>query len=244
MAQTGEEMRQLLEQYARGIGRGTLFRDAVLADIRRQGPRAVVLDIGCGSGFHDDAALQQSLANESGRFIGVEPDVAVPLPPCFHEAHRCVLEDAPIEPGSVNVAYCTFVLEHIPQPERFWRKVHEVLRPGGVFWGFTVDSRHYFALLSRLLGRLKLAERYLTSLHGQRGEQRYKTYPTWYRANCPGQITPFTGAFARADFASLHRVGQVDFYFPRWLWPAMHAVDRLTMGLGLPGSVLAIRLQK
>ncbi len=135
-----------------GEWRATVFQDLVLADIRRS-VSPTVIDIGCGSGFDDSRDLQIALAQSAGRYIGIEPDPGVALSNIFAETHRCLFEEAPLQAESVDVAFCVMVLEHLEHPQAFWDKVHAVLRPGGVFWGFSLDARFYFPRLSRLLGK-------------------------------------------------------------------------------------------
>ena len=182
------------DRFRRGEWRGTVFRDLVLADIRRS-VSPTVMDIGCGRGFDDSRDLQISLAESAGKYIGVEPDTGVALSDIFTETHRCPLEDAPLAPDSVDVAFCVMVLEHLEHPQAFWDKVGAVLRPGGVFWGFSMDARFYFPRVSRLLATVKLKDLYLNFLHGKRSEERYENYPVFYRSNTPRDLRRLGGRF-------------------------------------------------
>ena len=238
------ELSAALARYREGESRKTIFRDLVRGSIRKCADGPSVLDIGCGHGFDGDADLQRSIADEAARFIGIEPDPDIVAPDYFTEVHHSTFEDAALQPGSVDVAYSAFVLEHVERPLFFWRKLSECLAPGGVFWGFTVDARHLFSLASLMAGKLRLKDRYLDWLRGRRGTERYENYKTFYRCNSPGQVKHHTRMFRRADFLSLHRVGQLNYYFPRMLWPPLHWAERLAMRLRLPGSVLVVRLEK
>ncbi len=239
------ELSKALARYQGGESRKAVFQDLVRSSVQTFPEKgATVLDIGCGHGFDGDGDLQRSLAEQANRFIGIEPDMEIPSPVYFTEVHPCTFEEAPLEPDSVHVAYSAFVLEHVEQPALFWRKLHGCLVPGGVFWGFTVDARHLFSVVSLAAGKLKLKDAYLDWLRGRRGADRYENYKTFYRANTPGQIRRHTRAFRRADYLSVHRVGQLNYYFPRTLWPALHWVERLFMWLRLPGSILVVRLEK
>lgn len=239
------ELARALTRYQAGEPRKIVFRDLVLGSLRTLPQRdATVLDIGCGHGFDGDGELQRSLAELANRFIGIEPDKDIPAPAHFTEIHSCTFEDALLEPDSVHVAYSAFVLEHVEQPSLFWRKLHACLTPGGIFWGFTVDARHLFSVASLAAGKLKLKDTYLDWLRGRRGADRYENYTTFYRANTPGQIKRHARVFSRADYLSVHRVGQLNYYFPRLFWPSLHWAERLSMKLRLPGSILVVRLQK
>jgi SAM-dependent methyltransferase len=220
------------------------LRDVVLEAISGVPGRARVLDIGCGRGFDNDLRLQASIAAAAGSYVGVEPDPEVPLGPYFGETHRCLFEDAPLPPGSVDVAFAVMVLEHLRDPSRFWAKLFEVLAPGGVFLGFTMDARHWFCAASALAARLRVKDFYLNRVVGRRGEDRYENYPVYYRCNTPAQVAQYAGAFHSCEAVSFAKVGECDFYLPQFLRPIGHALDRRVLREGKPGSVLAVRAVK
>jgi SAM-dependent methyltransferase len=233
-----------VERYRGGECRDRIFHDMILEDARRQRRPLTLLDIGCGRGFDGDVPLQHALARAADRYLGVEPDPAVTPADCFSELHRCPFEDAPVAPGSVAVAFAVMVLEHLAEPRRFWDKVWEVLRDGGVFWGLTVDARHWFCRASLWAERLRLKDLYLTGLNGVRGRDRYENYPVFYRSNRPGQVGRYTGRFRARHFVNFARAGQCNSYFPRPLRPLLTLLDRRTVALGKPGALLAIRVVK
>jgi SAM-dependent methyltransferase len=233
-----------LDRWKAGQSRAVLFRDMVVDEMRGLGRAATVLDIGCGRGFESFPPLQKTVAGEAGRFLGVEPDESIPVGPHFAEVYRCRLEDAPLVPGSVDVAIAVFVLEHLETPTLFWRKLHEVLREGGAFWAVTVDRRHPFCTAARLFERLGLKEPYLNYMRGKPAAQRVETYPVFYRANTPRTIRRQARAFASIEYLSLHRRGQLDYYLPRILRPAAHLLDLCVEAFGLPGPAFVVRLVK
>ena len=168
-------------RFRNGEWRARVFRDLVLGSIldrTEEGEPVVALDIGCGRGIEDSTSLQASLAEAADRLVGVEPDEGMEAPACFEAVHRTILEEAPIPAASIHVAYSYFVLEHVESPESFFRALHDVLVPGGVFWGCTMDRRHPFSAASTLLENLGWKDRYLDRLQGTKGEERYENYPT------------------------------------------------------------------
>jgi SAM-dependent methyltransferase len=233
-----------LDGYRQGRWRASIMSELILEEMSRLGPAPTVLDIGCGAGFDDSPELQWRIATAAGRYIGIEPDEEIDCPSWMREIHRCAFEDAPIDPGSVQMAFAIMVLEHVATPDRFFRKLHSLLAPEGVFWGLTVDARHYFRHVSRLTERLRVKNWYLDRVCGRAREERYANYPTLYRANSPRQIERFTRAFRQRNFASLYRIGQLDYYLPRMVRPAASLVDRLIARLRLPGAILVCRLAK
>ena len=235
--------RSYLQRYEQGEWRAQIFRDLILGDVRRLGFLPVMLDIGCGSGFDGSQKIQAQLAEVSQKYIAVEPDLSVAVPSFVAKCYRCSFENADLAANSVDVAFCVMVLEHVAEEQKFWEKLIEILKPGGVFWGFTVDRRHFFSHVSMLMERLKIKTWFLDRLRGARGIERYENYQTFYRANSPRQIRPYVQNHFRCDFLSFSKVGQLDFYLPRSLRPAGHLLDCIQMATSLPGTLLAVRLE-
>jgi SAM-dependent methyltransferase len=231
-------------RYPAGSYRPILFHDMVRADIETAGKDATVLDIGCGRGFDGDQRVQRSLAEASGRYIGVEPDGLITPGNFFTHVYSSFFEEAPIAPGSVDVAFAVMVLEHLEHPQRFWDKLHEVLADGGVFWGFTIDGRSRFCHASLLAERLRLKDLYLGLLHGKRGTDRYANYPVYYRCNAPEQVLKCAHGFRQCGIASLTCVGQLKYYLPAPLHPLLVRLDKWDLRTNRPGPNLVVRAVK
>jgi SAM-dependent methyltransferase len=233
-----------LDRYRGGEWRDRIFRDMVLEDMRNRPRPVTLLDIGCGRGFDSDLRLQEKIADAADSFIGVEPDPAIALGGHFSDTHRCPFEESSLAPASVDVAYAIMVLEHLSRPERFWDKLWEVLKDGGVFWGLTVDARHWFTLVSRWAERLRVKDAYLEWFLGRRGVERYENYPAHYRTNSPRQLAHYARRFRSCELINFSRVGQLNAYFPRWLHPLANFLDRRAIRRGKPGTLLAVRAVK
>ena len=224
--------------------RTSVFVDLILNDARRFSHDLTFLDIGCGRGFDDDPEVQKKLVERSARCIGIEPDHKIEVAPVFTAIHRCSLEEVPVAPDSVDIAWAVMVLEHVENPADFWNKVYESLREGGVFWGFTVDRRHPLPWLVQSMKAIGLKDRYLRYLRGANQNGDYEHYPTHYLCNSPRQIAPFVQRFRRCDFINFIRIGQVDGYLSKWARPAAHFLDAIQIMLKRPGVLLAIRCEK
>jgi len=233
-----------LRRWEQGDYRASFFRDMVLTDVRRLGPRPTVLDIGCGRGLDGEPALQRSLAEQSGAYVGIEPDPAIPAADWFTQVHRCRLEDAPLEPASIDVALAVFVIEHVRSPKTLFRKIFEVLVEGGVFWAFTIDARHVFALASLLAQGLRIKQWCIHHARDAGVRCDVEVYPTYYRANTPCAIRRYSAGFRSVRVMNLHQTGQFDAYLPRRAHPCSHGLDRLAALLRLPGPMLVARLEK
>jgi SAM-dependent methyltransferase len=243
-AHTDETFQSYLSRYRAGEWRDRIFLDMILADAARFEGQPTILDIGCGHGFDGNVALQQEVADAAGQFIGIEPDPTIQPGDYFHRIHTNYFEDAPLESNSIDLAYAVMVLEHLKRPQLFWDKLRDVLRPGGIFWGLTVDRRHWFCALSKSLDQLRLKELYLNLLLGKRGEKRYENYPVYYRNNAPTDIAKMTSSFTRQDCWNFSREGQCAAYFPHLFVPWIAWLDRRAIRTNRPGTLLAIRVQK
>lgn len=246
LSHTQFDIAPYLRRYQAGEWRAPIFHDAILQDIATIPHPPKLLDIGCGQGFDTLLHLQTSLSTHAtGGYIGIEPDKSIPLAPIFSEVYHCCFEDAPIQPESIDIAFAYMVLEHIQEPELFWNKIYEVLHQGGIFWAFTMDARHYFTKASMLFEYLGLKDAYLDFLHGKNGENRYENYPTQYLSNSPKQIQQLTKhRFSHTDVWTFGRIGQLDYYYPRGTKWISHMIDRISLSIGMAGSVLVIRAVK
>ena len=247
MPTTGQPWHQYIRRYKDGEWRGLIFRDMILDDLLRLenlNGKLTLLDIGCGCGFDSDERLQLSLSQHAGKYIGVEPDLEIELRNIFSKTYRCPFEDAQIDQESIDIGFAVMVLEHFKKPEIFWDKIHKILKKGGVFWGFTVDARHWFVWASIMTEALHIKDWYLNKLHGKRGEERYENYGVFYKSNTPRQIERYTTLFSSRTFVNFYRVGQMDYYIPPQVKWIGRTLDRITISIGLPGSILAVRVEK
>ncbi len=226
-------------------GKAEFFYDLVMEEIHsRAKPLGTILDIGCGGGFHHRSDLQDHIGSHCLHFLGVEPDPEAKINPRFELVHRGVFKDTPIADRSVDIAYAVMVLEHVENPQEFFAELGRVMAPGGIFFGFTVDARHWFSRASTVLKLTRLKYAYLQALQGQRGLERYEDFPTAYRCNTPSDLQRAMGSQFEVDCISLHKIGQLDFYLPKALHGLSHLLDRGSVNGMFSGSVLAVRAQR
>ena len=104
------------------------------------------------------------------------------------------------------------VLEHLREPQSFFDKLCTVLAPGGIFWAFTMDARHWFCPASLAAKRFGIKTAYLNLVWGKSGQDRYENHPAFYRANTPARIRCLARAFQEVRCLNFAREGQLDPY--------------------------------
>ena len=144
-------------------------------------PGFTVLDLGAGRGALSHLDMRQP----DVRVFGADIDPAV-------ESNRQIDEGKKIESdGTIpwkdetfDLAFSSFVWEHVEHPLQFLGEVRRVLKPGGLYLAQTPSSRHYVAAAARLTSYG--FHKWFNSL---RGRDVVDTFPTFYRLNSRSQIT-------------------------------------------------------
>ncbi len=154
------------------------FRQRVLAVIDSQ---TRMLDIGAGRGATPHMRYRGLVAE----IVGVDVDAAVlendQVDRAVHTPDGRLTE---LDADSFDVVISKDVLEHVDDPDTFFREVARVLKPGGLFLAKTPNSTHYVPIIARLTP-LSLHK----TFNKLRGRDVVDTFPTRYRANSRGALT-------------------------------------------------------
>jgi len=153
-----------------------LFRQEVESLIS---PSYHLMDLGAGSGNNPYMNFRGKVA----KVVGVDPHPSI--------AQNPFLDDARIERGGVipsddnmfDIVIAANTLEHLHDPERVFKEVNRVLKPGGIFLVKTPNKYHYVPLLSRLTPFS--FHRFYNKLRGLNEDD---VFPTRYRANDPNTL--------------------------------------------------------
>jgi arsenite methyltransferase len=101
-------------------------------------PGEVVLDLGCGAGT--DLLIAAQMTGVSGRLIGVDmtgsmlaraQESAREMGFDNVELHESLIEELPLEDGSVDVVISNGVIDLVPDKDAVFDEIDRVLRPGG-----------------------------------------------------------------------------------------------------------------
>jgi SAM-dependent methyltransferase len=134
----GEELEGLRATYG-----AALDRAAAQLDSRRG-----LLDVGCGSGFVLEVALQRGW----GDVHGVEPSgdaIAKAAPEIAPLIAHDMMRAGVFEDESMSAVTLFQVLDHMPDPVGVLRDCHRILRPGGVILAFNHNVTAWSARLLR-----------------------------------------------------------------------------------------------
>lgn len=139
-------------------------------------PHASVLDIGCG---HGNFVIDE-LAGRFEKRIGFDLDQASTTNNTSVE--QVVIgddESLPFPNQTFDIALSLWTLEHVRQPERLFREVRRVLKPGG-FFAFVTPNRSSLLILIRRLMSKRIADHLLDYFYGRKDDDVFDVY---YRAN-------------------------------------------------------------
>jgi len=199
--------------------RGPLFArlahrelDRIRAQQREEGDPIRVLDIGCGCGVGQSAALTRAIGSKADELWGVEPDESVAPPEgVLDQFQHALMEDADLPEAHFDLCYSFMVMEHVVDPDAFLRAVARCLKPGGVYLFITPNAGHYFTITASLLHRLRIDEVMLRLLVGASKDDYH--YPVQYKANSARRLrrlAPRAG-FSDARFVYVEKEGPVPY---------------------------------
>jgi SAM-dependent methyltransferase len=138
-------------------------------------PETRILDAGCGRG-----GVIERYGRLAKQAVGVDGDLS------SLGEHRCLrqlvqgdLERLPFVAGCFDLVLCSWVVEHLTNPDPVFQELARVLRPGGHLVILAPNAWNYVVLAQRLVpGRL---QRRLTRAVYDREDK--DTFPLAYRAN-------------------------------------------------------------
>ncbi len=148
-------------------------------------PSWTLLEVGCGRGaFLDgDIAYKQRLRTFKGRVarvIGIDVDPVAAENPTIDEFRMIEGDVWPVESESVDAIVSDYVMEHVPDPDAYFREAARVLKKGGHIFIRTCNKWHYVYLVSSLV-----PNRHHAKIVGKVQDERKEedVFPTLYRCN-------------------------------------------------------------
>lgn len=197
-------------------------------------PGAPVLNVGAGANV---SGALRPLVRREPYLVGVDPDAAIHANVSLAERHRMSLEEfAVANAGRFDVVLSVYVAEHVTRPAAFAAASARVLRPGGEWFGLTLNVRHYFGAATWAASRVGASDWLLRRVAGNRLVHEHH-FPPAYRMN---SVRALRGVCAQAGFERLDvrcydATDRYQWYLPggtRWFAPAY---TRLVYAAGRPG---------
>jgi len=151
-------------------------------------PKARVLDAGCGRG-----GVVELYAEKVRQMVGLDTDLT------SLREHRCLeqllvgsLTTMPFPGGFFDAVLCSWVVEHLEEPDAVFREMARVLNKRGHLLLLTPNAWGYPTSINRLLPA-PLRRWLVRTVYGR---QSKGIFPVFYRANSKGRLD-----------AKLYRVG-------------------------------------
>ena len=145
-------------------------------------PQTRWLDLGCGRKVLPDWRWRQErdLVRAGRMVVGVDCDLAsLRQHSTIFQRVGGTIAHLPFQDGAFDLATANMVVEHLDRPERQFREVARILRPGGLFVLHTPNAGGYPTALVGLLPRR--LRQWLT--RRIEGAKEGDVFPTYYRAN-------------------------------------------------------------
>ena len=169
--------------------------------------------------------MVEELADSAGFVCGLDPDGPSLASHRMLDLPRiCALSEAlPYYDASFDLVCCSWVLEHLQDPQRVMAEVRRILAPGGRFVFVTPNRQHPLLLVNRALRRT--GGRLVASLYGRSEDD---TFPALYKANTPRHIRALLQS-SGLDLESLVLVGDPSYLaFGEAFYHLACALERVT----------------
>jgi SAM-dependent methyltransferase len=138
--------------------------------------------------------------------------------------------------GRFDVVLSIYVIEHVSDPAAFAAASARVLRPGGDWFGLTLNVRHYFGGTTWAMSRIGAADWLLHRLEGDRvGHEHH--FPPEYRLNSVRALRRVCAdaGFSRLEVRCYDATERYRWYLPgglQWFAPAW---TTFAYAVGRPG---------
>jgi SAM-dependent methyltransferase len=183
-------------------------------------PSSIAVDVGCGRGSYRDDPVRvrrdlRVLKGKCLKVIGMDIDANAAKNP-FIDEFRFIKEGLwPLEGGSVDLCLADSVLEHVDDPEMFFKEAHRVLKPGGYLCVRTPNIFSYFGLAARLIPN---RWRQKTIVKVQDGREIEDIFPTLYCCNTKGKMKQMMKKWGFESYVYGHEAEPSYLLFSRYIY--------------------------
>ncbi len=168
---------------------------------------SVVLDVGCGTGFHRSLAEGflrevQVVGGKSRRVIGIDVTRDSASNDAIDEFRLIEGGAWPVEDSSIDLCVSDWVVEHVEDVDAYFREAFRVLKPGGCLCFRTPNRFHYSSLAAWLIP--DALHHRVRQLAGHPHEEE-DVFPTYYRANTVGRCRRLLRRHGFEDLVYAHK---------------------------------------
>lgn len=153
-----------------------IFRERILKYISC---KSTVLDVGAGAGIVEEMYFKGLVK----KICGIDLDYRVIHNDKIDEGKVANASSIPYDSETFDVVFADNVMEHLSEPEKVFKEIHRVLKPGGVVLFKTPNRSHYMPLIARLTPL-----RFHKFINQFRGRNAEDTFHTYYLSNSLMQV--------------------------------------------------------
>jgi len=143
-------------------------------------PDSKILDIGCGH-----AEFLREILKKTPQTYGIDPDQkALDKNNTIKNKYCCTAEKMPFEDNTFDIIISAWVLEHLENPEKVFKEIHRVLKPGAKVIFLTPNAWNYNIWIIRMIPE-RFHDFFTRKLYNR---QENDTYPKQYKINSPKKV--------------------------------------------------------
>ena len=167
--------------------------------------KKIVLDLGAGRGdwYLDNnnriAKQIQFLKNDVKKFYAADVDSLVLKNKASSKNLIIKNGKIPLKDKSIDIIICDWVLEHVENPDLFYKEVNRILKKGGTFCARTPHKFNYASIISNFLEGWKLKDWLLNK--SQPGRKKY--FKSFYKMNTITKINRIFFNFKSNNFIAI-----------------------------------------
>lgn len=164
-----------------------------------------VIDFGAGRGqlAESSSGHMRWLTDFRGRcaeVVGVDVDPVVLENPFVHRAYVLSADGKTSLPdGCADVIVSFAVLEHVADPDAFFREIDRLLKPGGWFCAWTPNKWGYVGMGARLIP-FRYHAKWLRFFMPAASREAHDVFPTVYKSNTKGAVREHASQFEDFSF--------------------------------------------
>jgi len=182
----------------------------------------IMLNVGCGRGAfgeEDPLKIRRELQIFKGKVktvIGIDVDKNAEKNPFIDEFRLIKNNVWPVEDNSIDIIICDCVLEHIENPEEFFKETQRVLKNNAYLCFRTPNYLSYFGLISKLIpnrAQFKVKEILQKTKRAEKD-----VFLTYYRCNTISQINKMFNKYGFDGIAYGYNSEPAYFSFSKFIY--------------------------